>query len=385
MQLLLGSAVVAAKGYAAREVEQIYTRARLLCGKLGETRLLNFALLGLWAFYLCRAAHRKALELGEEILRLAQRQNEPTALLLGYYAVGESLAWLGELPSAREHLERGIAVFGPTEPTAVYFQDHWLECCSLDANVLWRLGYPHQSLTRCDEVLTLAKRRPHPLSLAFTLGYVTFVYQHCRDIQRTRELVETLISLCTEHEFPFWLAVGMSLHGWALVMQGQGEEGIAQMEQGLAAFQHLNQESALPYYLALLGEAYGKVGQAEEGLSIVAMGLALADKTEEHFNEPELFRLKGELTLQRSGLRDSQSETQQAAEACFQKAIEIARQQQAKSLELRAVMNLSRLRQRQGRRDEARSMLAEIYGWFTEGFDTADLKQAKVLLDELAQ
>jgi predicted ATPase len=323
------------------------------------------------------------LELGEEILGLAQRQNDPAALLLGHCEVGASCHWLGELPSAREHFEQGMALFGPTEPTAVYFQDHWLECCLQDAWVLCELGYPHQALARCDEVLTLAKRGAHPFSLAMTLGHVMSVHERCRDIQHTRELAETLISLSTEHEFPFWLAYGTIVHGWALVMQGQGEEGIAQMERGLADWQHLNLEQGRPGFLTLLAEAYGKVGQAEKGLILVAEGLALADKTQEHLDEAELFRLKGELTLQRSGLRNSQSETQQEAEACFQKGIEIARQQQAKSLELRAVMSLSRLRQRQGRRDEAGSMLAEIYGWFTEGFDTADLKDAKTLLDEL--
>jgi predicted ATPase len=387
MQVTLGSAVVAAKGYAAQEIEQIYTRARLLCRELGETPHLYPPLLGLWAFYLCRAQHRTALELGEEILRLAQRQNEPKALLLGHYAVGESLAWLGELPSAQEHLEQGMALFGPTEPppaSTIYYQDHWLDCFSRDALVLWLLGYPHQSLARCDEVLTLAKSRRHPFGLASTLGWVTGVYQYCRDVQRTRELAEMNISLCTEHEFPIWLAHGTILHGWALVMLGEGEEGIAQMRRGLADSRHLNLEIGRPYWLAPLAEVYGKVGQAEEGLSLVAMGLALADKTEEHLQEAELFRVKGELTLRRSGFRDSQSETQQEAEACFQKASEIARRQQAKSLELRAVMSLSLLRQHQGRRGEARAMLAEIYGWFTEGFDTADLKDAKALLDELS-
>jgi predicted ATPase len=193
------------------------------------------------------------------------------------------------------------------------------------------------------------------------------------------------ISLCTEHEFPSWLAFGTILHGWALVMEGQGDEGIVQMERGLADSLRINLEVGRPHWLALLAEAYGKVGQAEKGLSLVSKGLALADKTGEQSHQPELFRLKGELTLQRTGLGDSQSETQQQdAEACFQKAIEIARRQQAKSLELRAAMSLSRLRQHQGRREEARSMLAEIYNWFTEGFDTADLKDAKALLDELA-
>ncbi len=203
-----------------------------------------------------------------------------------------------------------------------------------------------------------------------------------------------MIVLSTEHGIVTWLAVGTTLQGWALADQGQTEEGIAQMRQGLAAARATGSESQRSYFLVLLAEVYEKAGQTEEGLNALAEALTVVDKTGERYYEAELYRLKGELSPQ-SGVRSPQSkitspqhpalntQAEPEAEACFLKAIEIARRQQAKSLELRAVMSLSRLWQQQGKKAEARQMLEEIYDWFTEGFDTADLKEAKALLDEL--
>ena len=201
------------------------------------------------------------------------------------------------------------------------------------------------------------------------------------------------MALASEQGFAFWVALGTILRGWALAEQGQGEKGIAQIRQGLAAYLATGQEVLRPYNLALLAAAYGKVGQAEEGLSALAEALDAVGKTGERNYEAELYRLKGQLTLQKfqvsgskfqvdnpqSAFRNPQSE----AEECFLKAIEIARRQQAKSLELRAAMSLSRLWQQQGKTEEARQMLAKIYGWFTEGFDTKDLQEAKARLDSL--
>src|SRR5262249_46492705 len=174
------------------------------------------------------------------------------------------------------------------------------------------------------------------------------------------------------------LARGTILRGWVLAAQGQAEEGIAQMRQGLTAHRATGAEHARPYYLALLAEAYGKGGQAEEGLTVLDEALAMVNKTRERFYEPELHRLKGELLLALS------AENQAMAEGYFQQAIDIARHQSAKSLELRAVTSLSRLLKTQGKTEAARQLLAEMYGWFTEGFDTADLQEAKALLETLA-
>ena len=264
------------------------------------------------------------------------------------------------------------------------------------ALALWLLGYPDQALKRVQEALTLAQELSHPLSLAYALFSVAFLYQLRREEQKAQEWAEALITLCTKQGFPQFLAYGTFYRGWALAEQGQREEGIAQMRQGLEAYRATGSEQGRPHVLTLLAEAYGKVGQAEEGLSMLAEALEVVDKNEQRMYEAELYRLKGELSLQSRQVKTSQDKSevtnpqsptpnpQSEAEACFWKAIEIARRQQAKSPELRAVMSLSRLWQKQGRKEEARQMLAEIYGWFTEGFDTKDLQEAKELLEELS-
>src|SRR5207249_306241 len=184
--------------------------------------------------------------------------------------------------------------------------------------------------------------------------------------------------LATEQDIAFFPEHGTILRGWALAEQGQGEEGIAQILLGLTAYRAAGAEVERPHWLALLAEAYGKGGQAEEGLSALAEALAEVEKHGARFCEAELYRLKGELLLALS------TENHREAEACFRQALEIARRQSAKSLELRAALSLSRLWQRQGKREEARQMLAAIYGWFTEGFETTDLREAKALLEELS-
>jgi predicted ATPase len=212
------------------------------------------------------------------------------------------------------------------------------------------------------------------------------LHQHRREGQAAQERAEAAIRLSTERGFPHWVAYGTSLRGWALAEQGQEEEGIAQVRWGMAAWQDTGAEIGRTYYIALLAEAYGKAGQAEKGLAALADAAAMVDKTRDRRWEAELYRPKGELLLaqeSKSQRAEIETDSQGEAETCFLKAIEIAQKQQAKSWELRATMSLARLLASQGRRDEARTMLAEIYGWFTEGLDTADLKDAKALLDEL--
>jgi predicted ATPase len=235
----------------------------------------------------------------------------------------------------------------------------------------------NQALARSHEAITLAQELSHPLSLAAALDYAAFVHQYRRERHATQERAETGIALSREKGFPQFVALGMSMRGWALAMQEQGEEGIAQLHQGLAAFRAVGTELGRSRNLALLAEAYGEVGQTEEGLTVLAEALAVVDKTGERYWEAEMHRLKGELLLR-------QASPTEEVETCFRQAIEIARHQQAKSLELRAATSLSRLWQRQGKPTEARALLAPIYGWFTEGFDTADLQEAKALLDALA-
>ncbi len=251
-------------------------------------------------------------------------------------------------------------------------------CLSYMALALWVRGYPDQALQRSQEALTLAQELSHPQSLVYALFYAALLYQYYREGRATQKRAETVIVLAREQEFTFWVAGGTLLRGWALAEQGQGEDGITQMCQGLAAWRASGAELGRPYFLALVAEGCGKMGPVEEGLTLLAEALAAVHNTGERWCEVELYRLKGELLLARSG------EDHGEAEACFRQALETARRQGAKSLELRAAMSLSRLWQQQGKGDEARELLAPIYGWFTEGFDTADLQEAKVLLEELS-
>jgi predicted ATPase len=257
------------------------------------------------------------------------------------------------------------------------------------------LGYPDQAITRSNEALTLAHAQSHPQSLFFVLAYAAALHQCRREAQAVQARAEAVIALSTEQGFMHGLAAGTVVRGWALAEQGQGEAGIAQIRQGLAAYQATGSAMARPWGLALLAEAYGKVGQTEEGLRVLTEALTVVAKTGECQYAAELYRLKGVLTLRQCHIASAKghapiprplppnSQAEVEAEAYFQQAIEIARRQSAKSLELRAVMSLSRLWQQQGKRAEAHELLAEIYNWFTEGFDTVDLQEAKALLDQL--
>jgi predicted ATPase len=388
---------MAAKGWAAPEVERAYGRARDLCQQVGETPQLFLVLWGLWAFYVVRGKLQTARELAEQCLRLAQGVQDPTFLVGAHYALGVLLIWLGEFPSARAHLEQGIAFYDLQQHrsyASLYGWDLGTGCLWYVAWPLWVLGYPDQALQRIHEALTLARELAHPDSLDWAFVGAAFVHQFRREGRLTQERAEAALALASEQGFALQLTRGTVMRGWALAEQGQGEEGITQLQEGLVTWQALSAELGRPSDLALLAEAYWKVGQIEKGLATVTEALAVVDKTGERFYEAELYRLKGELTLQQFQVSSSKFQVQESprsevrspeseAEACFLKAIEITRRQQAKSWELRAVMSLARLWQQQDKKTEARQMLAEIYNWFTEGFDTADLQEAKALLDSL--
>jgi class 3 adenylate cyclase/predicted ATPase len=396
LQITLGPALMITKGWAAPEVERVYDRARELCQQMGVTPQLFPVLSGLAGVYLLRAELQTTRELGEQLLILAQRAQDPGFLLEAHHVLWATLYYVGELVSAQTHVEQGIALYSPQQYSShafLYGHDPGVCCRAFVPFILWLLGYPDQALKNSPEVLTLAQEVAHPFSQAFALLYAARLQLFLREGQTVKGLAEAAIALSQEQGFPLLLAMGTTLRGWALAGQGQGEEGIAQMRQGLAAYRVTGAELWRLDFLALLAEAYGRAEQPEEGLNALTEALALVDKTGERLYEAELYRLKGQLTLQKLSVASSQLSVpnpqspipnpQTEAEACFLKAIEIARWQQAKSLELRATMSLARLWQQQGKQKDARQMLAEIYGWFTEGFDTRDLQEAKALLDSL--
>jgi len=402
LQITLGAALQATAGYTAPEVERSYMRARDLCRQVGETPQLFAALIGLRRFYYIQGKLQMAHELDEELLRLAQHAQDIFLLVMAHQAAGAGSFPLGELVAAREHLEQGTTLYDPQQHRSyvlLHGEDPGVLCLGHASLVLMLLGYPEQALRKSHEALTLAQELSHPYSLAFVHSYASCLHQGRREGQATQERAEAALTLSTEQGFAqSWVARQTLLRGWALAAQGREKEGVAQIKQGLTARLATGSELWLTYYLALLAEAHGKAGQTEEGLSVLAEALAQVDKTEERYYEAELYRLKGQLVLQ-SGVRspesenpspqpltpNTQAETEREAEGCFHRAIDIARRQQAKSWELRAVTSLARLWQQQGKAKEAHEMLAEIYGWFTEGFDTKDLQEAKALLDSLAR
>jgi predicted ATPase len=336
---------------------------------------------GLYGYYHVRAEYRTAQELGEQLIDLAQQVHESSMLIAAHRALGATLSCMGAVVSAHTHFTQSIALYDLQQHRSyafLYGEDAGVVCRSHDAWALWRLGYPDQGRVRSDEAVILAQQIAHPFSLGFALCFAAMFHQFRREVRATQERAEIAISLATEQGFPQWRALSVILEGWALAQQGQAQEGIVQMTQGLQAYHATGAEIQRPHFLALLAEAHGIMGQPETGLAVLTEALTLVDTTGERVWEPELYRLKGALLLQQHA--DNQAD----AESCFAQAIAIAQTQQAKSLELRATSSLARLWKQQGKRQEAHDLLAPVYGWFTEGFDTADLKDAKALLDELA-
>ena len=240
------------------------------------------------------------------------------------------------------------------------------------------VGYPAQALAHIHDALTLAHELSHPFSLAWAQHWAAMVSQFRHDVAAVHEQAESTVALATEQGFPLWVAEGTSLRGWALAMQGQGEEGLAQVRQGIAAWRATGAAVHVPYLCTLLAEVYDHLGHPDDGLQALAEAHTLVEQQEERWWEAEIYRLRGVLLLRQTVAQPEE------AEAWLRRALDVARRQEAKSLELRAAMSLARLWQQQGKRADAHQLLAEVYGWFTEGFDTADLQEARALLEALS-
>jgi predicted ATPase len=328
LQLTLAVSLMATQGYSAPEVERAYARARELCGQVGETPQLFPVLHGLWRYYLVRADFQTARQLVEQFLSLAQRTHDSTLLVEPHRALGTTLFWLGELTAARAHLAQAVALYNPQQRRAhtfLYGQDPAVASLSHAALALWCLGYPDQALQTIHEALTRAREPAHPFTLAYALCFAGELHQLRREVQAAQERTETEIALCTEQGFALYLARTTILRGWALAEQGQWEEGIGQMRQGLIAYRGTGEEVTRPYYLALLAEGHGKAGQVEQGLRVLAEALVVVHNTGVSVYEAELYRLTGELLLALPTEKHAEAAT------CFQQALAVARRQQAKS------------------------------------------------------
>jgi predicted ATPase len=380
LQITLGPPLLDTVGWTAPEVERTYSRAQDLCGQVGETPQLFPALFGLFFFYVSRLEMQTAQTLAGQLLSLAQRAQDPALLLEAHHALGITCMLAGDWVSAKAHWEQGIALYDPQQHRVLAFlyggHDPVIPCLGWAACCLWVLGYPDQALRRSQEALTLARQLSHPTTLAYAHLVIGFFHSARRDGAATLELAEALVQLSAEQGLPTYWATGSVLRGWALAEGGHAEEGIAQIHQGLtsrAAPPHWR-----PWFQGLLAEAYGNAGKFEDAFAALAEALKAVEDTGSAGYELQLHRVKGELLLARAPANPSD------AEACFRQSISIARRKSAKSWELQAVLSLSRLYHQQGKKEEARRMLAEIYGWFTEGFDTADLQEAKAMLQVLS-
>jgi predicted ATPase len=394
LRLALGPVLMTAQGMASSSTEQQYTRARMLCAQLGDSPQRFPVLWGLWMSQMTQGALRTGQVLAEECLQLAEQTLDPGLLCEAHFAVGMNFLTRGEFIRGREALEQSVALYQPQHHalTPLYGNLNPQMFSLLQMSwALWHLGYPAQALTRVHEALRFAQELSHAYNIVLALGWTAELHLDCGEGQVAQEWAEATVAQASEHGFSQFTAWGTAIRGAALVMQEQRAEGIAEIRQGWEA---LPGETMKTEYLTWAAVGYGGAGQVDEGLATIAEVLRLVEKNDERYYEAEVWRIKGTLTLQsktslgqvedKSQTSRSPSEVEEEAEECFLKAIAIAQHQQAKSLELRAVMSLARLWQHQGKAADARDLLAPVYNWFTEGFDTKDLQEAKTLLAELA-
>ena len=380
LQIALGNALIATSGYADPEVGKTFNRARVLCLQEDDSPQLAQILHGLARFHIVRTELQKTQEMAEEFLRSAKNQHDPVLLLSAHQLIGTTLWFMGNFAPAQEQFEQGISYYDPQQHRSylrLTGEDQGVVCLSYMARTSWMLGYPDRSLDLSSKALTLARKLSHPLSTVFALSYDASLNIYRKEPGKVQEQAKAAIAIATEQGFVFWTAFAGMFLGSALSAQGHREEGLTLISKSVTDWQATGAKLGGTLFLALLAEAYGKAENVEKGLDVVADTLALIQKNEERYGEAELYRNKGELLLM-------QGKDETEAENSFKQGIEISKHQRAKSLELRSTLSLIRLWQAQGKREDARRVLTEIYNWFTEGFDTADLKEARALLEVIS-
>jgi DNA-binding winged helix-turn-helix (wHTH) protein/predicted ATPase len=312
LQIALGAPLIATKNYSASEVGQAYGRARELCQQLGDLPQLFPTLYGLTAFAVVRGELRTAHELSEQLLRLAHNTSDSTLLAMAHRAMGTTLFYLGEFTAAREHFEQVLAFYDLRQHRSLgllYAVDPKVVSLIYLAQTLWYLGYPDQASGRIQQGLSLAQELAHPYSWTGALCNAAWLQQYCGDAPATQASAEAVIALASEQGFSPHLEIGRICRGWAVAVQGRPEVGLTELREGLAAYRATQAKNVMPYHLALLGEVHGKAGQIDDGLAALAEVLAIVNSTEERQREAELYRLKGELSLQSRRVKTSQDES----------------------------------------------------------------------------
>jgi predicted ATPase/DNA-binding winged helix-turn-helix (wHTH) protein len=400
LQLTLGVPLVAIQGYAACDVGAVYTRARELCQRLGDTEEISQVLWGLRTFFTVRAELGTAREIAEEFLRLSERLPYPGLALRGHWALEITFLHLGEFELAMRHFEKALELYDPAqhrEDAFRYGQNPGVAMRCFAAWALWFLGKPAAAKEKIDKALTLARELSEPYGLAHAFFFAAILHQLRRDVRLAREYAEAAIAVSSEHGLVLFHALATIVRGWTRIEPGLYDSAIREMRQGLAAYQSTGTEVIRPHFLALLAEAYAKAGRADEGLRVAEEALEAANRNGERYYQAELYRIKGELLLVKAAEKGvsravngrhvlgSMSPALAEAEQSLRQALETARRQNAKSCELRAALSLARLHRDLGVAPNARSLLSQIYDGFADGFDTVDMREAKSLLSDLQQ
>jgi predicted ATPase len=374
----LGAVLFAVKGFAAPETGRAYARARELWEQLGSPSEFLRVPYGQSLHHVFRGEFDLAQRFAEDLLRLSRQRSDSAGLVLGHFSAGRNLMFAGRFASSRSHLEEVLALYDPISHSSLVhqagFHPHVLSQAYLGI-VLFCLGYSDQAFARSRAAIAEARRLAHPPSLAASLRFGTAVLSLVGDNAALDEWADQLITVATEQGFPFYRAHGTICQGWVKVKNGDVAEGMSLLRSGSSASHATGAEAWMPHYIALLARACEIAGQVQEGLALLDDALQIVERTGERWSAAELYRNKGQLLLRQGH--------PEAAEELYRKALSIAEEQEAKLWELRAAASLDRLRRDQGRPAEARELLARVYGWFTEGFGTPDLKEAKALLDEL--
>ena len=386
-QIPLAASLQAIHGYGAPEVSSTYGRIKELCQKMAGSPQIIYALYFLANYHWLRAEHGAALEFTEQMMNLSQKAGDALSLAVTHTLHGTLSFIMGEWSSALEHLGQMNAYYNPQEHSHlafIYGQDPGIISLCSTASVLWALGYPDRAVDQSRKMLEAARQVNHPFSLATALAFDSLFHLLRRDAAALEERGREVAALAEEKGFLFFVGIGMFKLGWVATRQGRVEEGLAKLHQALEIYQATGVRFTLTELFGSLAEAYGMAGDNEKGLEFMSQVLAEVERGGERYYEAELYRLKGELLLKKAEKDDDQAAMEKEAEACFQKSLAVARQQMAKSFELRTAVSLGRLLKKQGKESEARKLLEEVYSWFTEGFDTPDLKEAKSFIEELS-
>jgi len=380
-QVRLGAPLAATKGYCAMEVERAYSRARILCEESGDLVQLFKALYGLWRLHMLRAEYVTARKQGEELLKLYGQLHDPSFRVAAHRALAATLFYMGEFGKSHEH---AMSVVGPESHLPsdnTLIQDSYdvvdprVSCLSYASWASWMLGLPVRASRESEQAVALAKSLDHPFSIALALSFAAWFNQFLGDVEQTHSHANAALALSLDQGFQFWVGWEEVMIGWTRAQQSPDEHAIHVMRRGLENWRATGSNLGVAYFQALMADACKRHGQIDMALEALNEANAFSDRTEERWWQAEQYRLQGELLRQQGD--------DAGAERCFVRGLDLARRQQARSLELRSASSLGRLWQGCGDEKKARQLLEPVYRVFSEGLDDEDLSGARKLLGEL--